>query len=183
VVTVGRLIPVKNQKHILESLSLLPENFCLDVYGDGELLEELKQFSGNRNLNNRVDFKGNVQNIQTRINSSHCFVLSSLTEGFPNVILEAMSVGLPVIASNCMSGPLELLNENDPVEIEKGTFYKAKYGILINVNDIEGLVNAIKFLQENNQQRINYGNLGYMRSKDYSTDKIGLQLKALIDNT
>jgi N-acetylgalactosamine-N,N'-diacetylbacillosaminyl-diphospho-undecaprenol 4-alpha-N-acetylgalactosaminyltransferase len=82
-----------------------------------------------------------------------------------------------------MSGPLELLNENDPVEIEKGTFYKAKYGILINVNDIEGLVNAIKFLQENNQQRINYGNLGYMRSKDYSTDKIGLQLKALIDNT
>jgi N-acetylgalactosamine-N,N'-diacetylbacillosaminyl-diphospho-undecaprenol 4-alpha-N-acetylgalactosaminyltransferase len=81
-----------------------------------------------------------------------------------------------------MSGPLELLNENEPAEIENGSFYKAKYGILVNVDDVEGLAEALKYLQENNEQRMVYGGLGYTRSKDYAIDKIGLQLKMLIDS-
>lgn len=182
VVTVGRLIPVKNQQHILKSLSILPKNIHLDIYGDGDLLEELKQLTTDLNMQNHVDFKGNVLNVHSEIIDSHCFVLSSSTEGFPNVLLEAMSVGLPVIATNCMSGPLELLNENEPVTIEKGGFYKAKYGLLVNVDDVEGLAEAIKYFQENNEQRMVYGGLGYTRSKDYGIDKIGLQLKTLIDS-
>lgn len=124
VVTVGRLIPVKNQKHILKSLSILSKNIHLDIYGDGDLLEELKQLTTDLNMQNHVDFKGNVLNVHSEIVDSHCFVLSSSTEGFPNVLLEAMSVGLPVIATNCMSGPLELLNENEPATIEKEGFTK-----------------------------------------------------------
>lgn len=181
-VTVGRLIPVKNQIHIIKSLNILPENIHLDIYGIGDLHDELKHQTEEFNLINRVDFKGNVLNVHSKIINCHCFVLSSTTEGFPNVLLEAMSVGLPVIATNCMSGPLELLNENEPIDIETGSFYKAKYGILVNVNDVEGLANAIKFLQENNEQRMVYGGLGYTRSKDYGVDKIGAQLKALIDS-
>jgi N-acetylgalactosamine-N,N'-diacetylbacillosaminyl-diphospho-undecaprenol 4-alpha-N-acetylgalactosaminyltransferase len=182
IVTVGRLLPFKNHKHILNSLSKLPDNFQLDIYGDGNLQEELKQLANRLNLKNRVSFKGNVLNVHSKIIDSHCFVLSSTTEGFPNVLLEAMSVGLPVISTNCLSGPLELLNENEPVEIEKGSFYKAKYGILVNIDDVEGLTEAIKYYQENNEQRLVYGGLGYTRSKDYSAEKIGLQLKALIDS-
>ncbi|MCX7549505.1 glycosyltransferase [Xanthomarina sp. F2636L] len=182
VVTVGRLIPVKNHQHVLKSLNILHGSVHLDIYGDGELHEELEQLSQTLHLKNRVSFKGNVLNVHSEIINNHCFVLSSLTEGFPNVLLEAMSVGLPVIATNCMSGPLELLNENEPVEIETGTFYKAKYGILVNVDDVEGLASAIKYLQENNEQRMVFGGLGYTRSKDYGVDKIGAQLKTLIDS-
>src|SRR5690606_24580690 len=111
------------------SLSLLPKNIHLDIYGDGNLLNDLQQLATDLNLKNQVDFKGNVLDVHSKIVDSHCFVLSSLTEGFPNVLLEAMSVGLPVIATNCMSGPLELLNDNESIEIENGTFYKAKYGL------------------------------------------------------
>ena len=181
-VTVGRLIPVKNQQHILNSLSLLPKNIHLDIYGDGNLLNDLQQLATDLNLKNQVDFKGNVLDVHSKIVDSHCFVLSSLTEGFPNVLLEAMSVGLPVIATNCMSGPLELLNDNESIEIENGTFYKAKYGLLVNVDDVKGLAAAISYFQEHNEERMVYGGLGYSRSKDYGIDKIGLQLKALIDS-
>ena len=67
-----------------------------------------------------------------------------------------MSVGLPVISSNCMSGPLELLNENELVSIESGGFFEAKYGILVNVNDIKGLSKAIQFLESNKSVRQDY---------------------------
>ena len=182
VVTVGRLIPVKNQKHIINSISKLPDIVNLDIYGEGELETELQLLTEKLGVKNRINFKGTVLNVHSNIIQNHCFILSSLTEGFPNVLLEAMSVGLPVIATNCMSGPLELLNENIPVTIEFGTFYKAKYGILVNVDDVEGLTNAILFFQENNQDRLMYGGLGYTRSKDYSIDKIGVQVKELIDS-
>ncbi|MCX7548388.1 glycosyltransferase [Xanthomarina sp. F1114] len=180
ITTVGRLIPVKNQIHILKSLKNLPDNIVLDIYGDGDLQPELEQLSLDYNLKNRVSFKGNVLEVNKKIKNYHCFVLSSLTEGFPNALLEAMSVGLPVIATNCMSGPLELLNENIPIAIEKGTFYKAKYGLLINVNDIEGLTKAILFLQNNNTERIGLGGLAHSRAQEYSLEKVGLQLKDLI---
>ena len=181
-VTVGRLIPIKNQKSILGALKTLPEHVCLDVFGDGELKKELANLSEKNNLTKRVIIHGNVSNIKSLLTNYHCFILSSLSEGFPNAILEAMSVGLPVISTNCMSGPLELLNENIPVTIEPNSFYKAKYGILVNVDDVQGLANAIEYLQQNNAERSKYSLLGIKRSKDYSIEIIGLQLKNLIDS-
>ncbi|MEO8934877.1 MAG: glycosyltransferase [Xanthomarina sp.] len=182
IVAIGRLIPVKNQKLILKALGKLDKNTHLDIYGDGELQADLEQLTQNLGLDKRVDFKGNELDVLSKIKENHCFVLSSITEGFPNVLLEAMSVGLPVISTNCMSGPLELLNENISITIEEGSFYKAKYGILINVNDAEGLAKAILYLQQNNRERMIYANLGYQRSKEYSLDKIGLQIKELIES-
>ncbi|WP_104733707.1 glycosyltransferase [Hanstruepera ponticola] len=182
VVTVGRLIPVKNQKSIVESISMLPSNFYLDLYGDGELLETLQTQAKELNVGERVQFHGNVNQVKKHIIENHCFVLSSLTEGFPNVVLEAMSVGLPVISTNCMSGPLELLNDNEKVTILSGSFVKAKYGLLVNVDDAVGLSQAIKFLQNNIEQREMYSRLSYERAKTYDVSNIGIHVKNLIDS-
>ncbi len=181
-VTVGRLIPIKNQKSIIKAISTLPENISLDIFGEGELENDMTAYTKSVNLEESILLKGFDLNVKTHLPNYHCFILSSLSEGFPNAILEAMSVGLPVIATNCMSGPLELLNDNISVSIEMGTFYKAKYGILININDEHGLANAIKYLQKNNHERITYAKLGFERSKDFSLNKIGLQLKDLIES-
>lgn len=181
-VTVGRLIPVKNQKSIIESIGMLPSNFYLDLYGDGELLEELQELSSELEVNQRITFHGNVKNVKAHIVENHCFVLSSLTEGFPNVVLEAMSVGLPVICTNCMSGPLELLNDNEKVTILSGSFVKAKYGLLVNVDDAVGLSQALKFLQNNKEYRDQYSRLSFERAKTYDVSNIGVHVKNLIDS-
>ncbi|MEJ2114208.1 MAG: glycosyltransferase [Flavobacteriaceae bacterium] len=181
IITVGRLIDVKNQRGIIESLNLLPPDFKLEIYGSGPLENDLILLSTQLELEKRIDFKGSVKNVLDHLEKGQCLVVFSNTEGFPNVILEAMSVGLPVISSNCMSGPLELLNENDPVNIKKEGFFEAKYGILVNVNDTVGLSNAIQFLQSNNNIREHYRKLGLERVKDYEVENIGREMNNIIN--
>ncbi|OBX24143.1 MULTISPECIES: glycosyltransferase [Bizionia] len=182
VVTVGRMIPVKNQKSIIEAISMLSSNFYMEIYGDGYLHQQLDELSIKLNLAGRVHFNGNVDDVKSYIVKGHCFVLCSLTEGFPNVVLEAMSVGLPVICTNCMSGPLELLNNNEDISILKGSFAKAKYGILVNVDDAVGLSQAIKYLQKNPEARQKYSDLSFERAKTYDIKNIGIHVKNLIDS-
>ncbi|WP_452232175.1 glycosyltransferase [Lacinutrix sp. MEBiC02595] len=182
IVAVGRLNPVKNQRSLIESIALITEEIALNIYGVGALEEELKALTNTLNLNDIVSFKGNSETINKEIVKHHCLVLTSLSEGFPNVILEAMSLGVPVIATNCMSGPLELLNDNEEIQIETGDFYKAKYGLLVNVDDNEGIAKAITYYKNNNSIRENYSNLSFIKAKQYDISVIGKQLKKLIDS-
>ncbi|MBQ0786070.1 MAG: glycosyltransferase [Oceanihabitans sp.] len=182
IVAVGRLNPVKNQRSLIESMALIKEKVALNIYGIGPLEEELKARTTELHLNDSITFKGNSDTIDQEIVKHHCLVLTSLSEGFPNVILEAMSLGVPVIATNCMSGPLELLNDNKEVTIEAGSFYKAKYGLLVNVDDNEGLAKAITFYKNNEDLREKYSTLSFIKAKQYDISVIGKQLKKLIDS-
>ena len=181
VINVGTLYGPKNQQLILEAFKRLNRGeFHLTVLGEGPFKEDLDSYIEKNGLQEDTDFKGKVNNVKEHLLENDCFVLSSNNEGFPNVLLEAMSVGLPPISTNCMSGPLELLNDNEPIIIPKGGFYKAKYGVLINVKDDFGLAEALKYYKNNPEERKKYSKLSIERAKDFELSNIYKQVKELI---
>jgi len=182
IINVGSHSRAKNQELILSALCSLDTDVSLTILGTGNLTENLKSYIQQHALKNSIDMPGKVKNVGAYLLDSDCFILSSLTEGFPNVILEAMAIGIPVISTNCMSGPLEILNDNEAVDIEHGEYYLAKYGILINVNDNIALAKAISFFKENDEIRKKYSDLGFQKAKRYDLPEIYKEVKLLIDN-
>jgi len=138
IINVGRLIYQKGQDILLKAFKIVNEKIesRLIVLGEGPLLNELKNLTKQLNIEDKVDFVGFQKNPFSFISKSDVFVLSSRWEGFPNVLIEAMACGVPVISTDCPSGPNEI--------IENG-----KNGILVKVDDVYGLAEAILSILEN----------------------------------
>jgi len=113
IISIGRLHNQKGYKFLLNAFSKIankiPHN--LIILGEGSLLNDLSIQVKELNLEKRVLFPGFVQNPYPLLKGAQLFVLSSLYEGMPNVLLEAIALGVPVVSSDCPSGPKEILGE------------------------------------------------------------------------
>jgi N-acetylgalactosamine-N,N'-diacetylbacillosaminyl-diphospho-undecaprenol 4-alpha-N-acetylgalactosaminyltransferase len=167
---------------IIKAIASLNSNFSLTIGGAGELEKTLKDKVNELKLQDKVEFIGQVKDVNKHLFEHDCFVLSSFTEGFPNVLLEAMCIGLPCISTNCLSGPLELLHDNLEIEIPKHGFFKAKFGILVNNDDEIGLAKALDHLNSNPQERVYYSEKSLERAKKYHIDSIYDEFKKFIHN-
>lgn len=181
-INVGRIISVKNQELIINSISVTNGRYKMLFLGDGNLKSQLIDKAKKLNISDHIEFAGKVKNVNDYLFDSDCFILSSDSEGFPNAIVEAMAAGLPVISTNCLSGPLEILNNNEAVKINKGDFVIAKYGILINVGDRIALSRAIDYVMNNRSFLVEYSRKSLERARSYSIEVIYDQLNNLIDN-
>lgn len=181
IINVGSMFPQKNQLLLLTALKGI-DNVELTILGHGPLREQLEQESLELQLKSRVKFKGIVKNVNNYLDKNDCFILSSNSEGFPNALLEAMAIGLPVISTNCFSGPLEMLNNNEEIYIKQGDFYKGKYGLLTKVGDIEGMVKAINYFKMNPSDRKRYSDLAYERAKEYSIERFINDFSEMLDS-
>ncbi len=121
----GKLEKQKGLDQLLTHLDKVKRDFTLNIFGKGSQLESLKKFESGK-----VIFHGVTKDISSELKKAHALVLPSLYEGFPNIVLEAMSVGTPVISFDCLGG----LNE-----IIKPGFN----GELIRPGDYKGFVEAI----------------------------------------
>lgn len=178
VVSLGRLIKLKRNGDLIKAAKKVSEKTNKDIkiifVGDGEEKGELVKLSQNIGFENNVHFEGVQANPFPYILRSDLFVLASETEGFPNALVEAMSLCVPAISSDCVSGPREILNETDDYGIimPKGTFFKAKHGILYPVGDVDALAEAILFMINNENERKRFAESGKKRAEDFSLEKI-----------
>lgn len=123
-VTAGRLVPPKDHATLLKAFALhrVKHSSRLIILGDGPLRDGLETLAHALNLSGAVDFVGFQPNPLPYFRHADCFVLSSSSEGFGNVLVEAMGCGTPVISTDCPHGPAEIL--------EKG-----RYGTLVRPTD------------------------------------------------
>lgn len=96
---VGRLVPIKDHATLLLALTLLPDGVRLVVAGDGELRTQLELFARELGLGGRVEFRGWVRDLASLYGELDVVVLSSINEGTPVAIIEAMAAGRPVVAT------------------------------------------------------------------------------------
>ena len=110
IVTVGRLTKEKGHDVLIKAFALLPhKDWTLHIVGDGirrKLLDELVE---QHNIKERVFFYGHLKEFSEILGKSDIFVLPSFYEGFPNALIEAMSVPLACISSNCIAGPSDII--------------------------------------------------------------------------
>lgn len=115
IVNVGRLHPQKNQKLLIEVFSKIAPAFpgySLDIYGDGALKDELQMQIDGLGLTERVHLNASRKDVWQCIYTASLFVLTSDYEGMPNALMEAMSLGLPCIATDCRPGGARTLIED-----------------------------------------------------------------------
>lgn len=106
---VGRLSKEKRIDDLLKAFCNVNENYSLYIIGNGILKDELKNLATKLQIMNRVKFLGHKSNIEEYYTKARCTLLSSLYEGFPNVLVESIACGTPVVSYNCPNGPSEII--------------------------------------------------------------------------
>lgn len=163
IITVGRIEEQKNQRLLIDAFKEVVkkhDDYKLLIYGKGKLKDELQQYIKEINITDKVIFKGQVDNIKEEILKAGIFVLSSNYEGMPNALMEAMALGLPCVSTDCpCGGPKTLIKNKDN-------------GILVEVNNIEEMIQAINFLIENGETAKKIGESASKIKENYSIDII-----------
>lgn len=129
IICIGRLTHQKDHMTLLKSLELLKYkfkvNFRLYLIGRGYNFNLLSNFIKNSSLQKNIKLAGYKKNAFEYINSSDLLVLTSRYEGLPNVLIEAQALGVPIISSDCPSGPKEILMNGKLGELFKVGDYKS----------------------------------------------------------
>ncbi len=135
VLAVGRLDYIKGFDLLLKAWALvcekIDEKWMLNIVGGGQEEANLKQLTQNLNIESRVIFSGQQKIVDPFYKNASIYCLSSRNEGFPMVLLEAQSYGLPIIAFDCDTGPAELI-------VDK------KNGFLCKTEDVNDLADKVK---------------------------------------
>ncbi|MEO8515907.1 MAG: glycosyltransferase family 4 protein [Flavobacterium sp.] len=145
ILNVGRLVREKGQHYLIEMMaSLQSDNWKLVILGDGPLRETLQNQIDKLNLNGKVFLEGTVSNVDEWLSKSSIFAFSSISEGFPNALVEAMASGLPSVSFDCDAGPRDIIDNN-------------KNGILIPLGDTESFTKAVQNLIDDSNSRKEIG--------------------------
>lgn len=189
--TVGRLTKQKGHFHLIKAFAQVKTSIPeaqLVILGEGELKENLTSLARNLNVLESVHFLGFEKNPFKYISKSQVFAMTSLYEGFPNALSEAMACGVPVMSTDCLSGPREILAPN---EIDGEINYeinKNRYGVLVpKVSEVENLsvdnekimANILIKVLKEKEMREFFSEASLSRIEDFNVSNIIKQWKEL----
>lgn len=162
IVTVARLEPQKNQELLIDAFNLVckkHQDIVLKIYGEGSLKNKLQNKIHELGLNDKVLLMGAKQDVLEWIKESYCFVLTSDFEGLPNSLIEAMSMGIPCISTDCSPGGARQLLGDDR-------------GLIVPCGDKERLAEAINMYLENKDVAMKYGEVAFELRKEIDCNKV-----------
>lgn len=193
IISVGRLVNDKGYHHLLRALKIAIKDIKdlkLFFVGDGILKEELIKQAIELGIENNVIFVGYKDNPYSYIKKCDLFVLPSINEGFPNALVEAMACGIPVIATDCKTGPREILTKTSENKVTEKIEY-GEFGILVPPfesnysNEIEKeqfLATAIIEMLKNKKRYEYYRIKSVQRVNDFTKDRYKNTLINLIES-
>ncbi len=191
VISVGRFCKEKGFEFLIEAIAQARKtdnSIGLVLVGDGDFRQKYLDIIEKHQLQEHVYFTGFQKNPYKYMSKCGCYVLSSISEGFPNVLAEAMALGLPVIATNCFSGPAEILRKDKNYTAVTDKFTECDFGIITpkitiknNENAISQLSGAVTALLGNKNITEKYSALSQTRAKEFSEDAVKNQLNNIFN--
>jgi N-acetylgalactosamine-N,N'-diacetylbacillosaminyl-diphospho-undecaprenol 4-alpha-N-acetylgalactosaminyltransferase len=181
IVAVGRLVPNKNFSMLMRSYAAANIGSSLVILGEGAERPRLEALASELGVSDRVHLVGFAANPHAILARAQFYVSPSNAEGFPNAMTEAMCIGLPVVSTDCESGPSEILQggAGAPKVTE---LTKAKFGILVPADNERAMSAALQTMSEpRNRER--FAVLARKRAHDFSLDRSLMEYRAVIDTS
>jgi len=162
IIAMGRLTPQKGFDLLLQAFAVVAPRYPhwrLTIWGEGPERENLEALQDALGLHRQVDLPGCTSTPGLEMARASLFVLSSRFEGFPNVLCEAMAIGLPVISCDCPDGPRELI-------------CNGSNGLLVPPEDVDALTTALEHLMGNDPLRQQLGQRALEVLEQFSQERV-----------
>lgn len=170
VLAVGRLEPVKGHRYLVEAFAKVDDNsWELCIVGDGSQMDSLKTLAKELGVLERISFKGHLVDFKKELSESEIYVLPSVKEGFPNSLIEAMSLPLACISGDFYEGEHDLVQDGIN-------------GLLVPTCDSNALASAINELISNEVRRTELKNEAVKVRQLLAFDEVAIKLKKFILN-
>lgn len=169
ILAVGRLIIAKDYPTLLKAFALIRQErpAYLVILGEGEEQINLEELAEKLQISKDVVFLGFKENPYKYMANALVYVLSSKREGFASVLAEAMTCGVPIVSTDCKSGPNEIIKNGEN-------------GILVPVGDIKALARAIIKILDDVLLRDRFIKEGKKRARDFSVERAARKYEQLL---
>ena len=162
IVAVGRLVPQKNVEMLIDAFSMIAPDYpnaTVTVYGEGPEREKLEALISKKKLKGRVSLPGANRNVLEAVRDAAIFAFPTNYEGFPNVLVEAIAMGIPVVSTNFATGiAKEIVNED--------------VGIVVPCGDTSRFAQAIADLLSNHEKRIHIRSVSRRAVEPFAVEKV-----------